>query len=53
MMIHKKPTKTRQQQNLKKLPQLTQLKLEQLESLAGGGGDPSGGVPDSGPDGRH
>ena len=35
------------------LPKLQPLKLEQLESLAGGGGDPSGGVPDSGPDGRH
>ncbi len=38
MMIHKKPTKTPRQQNLKKLPQLTQLKLEQLEGVAGGTG---------------
>ncbi len=37
------------------LPKLQPLKLEQLESVAGGpgAGDPSGGEPDSGPDGRH
>ncbi|MDJ0590032.1 MAG: hypothetical protein QNJ72_08575 [Pleurocapsa sp. MO_226.B13] len=35
MMIDKKPAKTTQQQNLKQLPQLTPLELEQLKGVAG------------------
>ena len=35
--MNKKPTKTPQKRNLKQLPRLTKLNLEQLESVAGVG----------------
>ena len=39
-MIDQKPRKTTRQPNRKQLPQLTRLKLEQLEKVAGGPEEP-------------
>ncbi|MDJ0590038.1 MAG: hypothetical protein QNJ72_08605 [Pleurocapsa sp. MO_226.B13] len=45
--------KTTVQSNLPSKPQLIRLTLMQLNQINGGAGDPSGGIPDSGPDGYH
>ncbi len=44
--------KTTVQSKLTKKSQLIALTSTQLNQIKGGAGDPSGGVPDSGPDGK-